>query len=306
MRISPSVVRFLLEAGFLILVAAAAGIARLSWPAIVLVMGVAWALTALVERTAARHTPPERAPAESAPRPVPSATEHTVVEAAPAPAEPQAAPPPPPPPAPAESPSAPAEPPPASEPVPAAGHDWPARPDLVTAGEPAVEARAPQAAPSPAPAPSAEAAPVDAPTDVTPAEPAPAGAAVDGEAPAQEVAEEASGAVVEEPEAPAEPREPAPIVAAVPEAPAPPAPEPPPVHEQVVPFGPVNGPREWNLWDLERLAREREGLDAAQDEEWTFTLMHLRQFANADGILPVTFDPLVRESFADLLPRARR
>jgi hypothetical protein len=32
--------------------------------------------------------------------------------------------------------------------------------------------------------------------------------------------------------------------------------------------------------------------------------MHLREFANADGMLPETFDPLVRESFGELLTHA--
>jgi hypothetical protein len=33
-------------------------------------------------------------------------------------------------------------------------------------------------------------------------------------------------------------------------------------------------------------------------------LVLLRQFANADGSLPKSFDPLVREAFGDLLARA--
>ena len=62
-------------------------------------------------------------------------------------------------------------------------------------------------------------------------------------------------------------------------------------------------PREWNLWDLERRARERSG-DRLRTEEWTALFMHLREFANADGILPKEFDQLVRESFADLIQAA--
>ena len=60
-------------------------------------------------------------------------------------------------------------------------------------------------------------------------------------------------------------------------------------------------PREWNVWELERLAREAESRDPARDEELAFLLLELRQFANADGQLPVGFDPVVRESFGDLL-----
>jgi hypothetical protein len=33
--------------------------------------------------------------------------------------------------------------------------------------------------------------------------------------------------------------------------------------------------------------------------------MYLREFAATDGALPVEFDPLVRESFADLVEPAR-
>ena len=61
---------------------------------------------------------------------------------------------------------------------------------------------------------------------------------------------------------------------------------------------PLNGgPREWNVWELERLARDGE----ARDEELAFLLLELRQFASADGRLPVSFDPVIRESFGELL-----
>jgi len=74
----------------------------------------------------------------------------------------------------------------------------------------------------------------------------------------------------------------------------------------VVPIG-VGGigmggaPRSWNLWDLERLSRESAGHDAVRDEERTFLLMYLREFAGPDGILPDDFDSLVRDSFGDLV-----
>jgi hypothetical protein len=61
--------------------------------------------------------------------------------------------------------------------------------------------------------------------------------------------------------------------------------------------------REWNIWDLERLARAQAG-DAARDQEWAALFMHLRQFANADGVLPTEFDGLVRESFSRLIQAA--
>lgn len=55
--------------------------------------------------------------------------------------------------------------------------------------------------------------------------------------------------------------------------------------------------REWNLWELEDIRPER-------DEELGLLLVFLRQFANADGVLPESFDPLVRESFGGLLAHA--
>jgi hypothetical protein len=58
-------------------------------------------------------------------------------------------------------------------------------------------------------------------------------------------------------------------------------------------------PRAWNLWELERLADENDG--EARAEERTLLLLHMRQFADASGELPVEFDSLVREAFgADL------
>ena len=90
-----------------------------------------------------------------------------------------------------------------------------------------------------------------------------------------------------EPEPEAEP-EPAPVVA---------APEP----STVVPIGVGAGPRQWNLWDLERLTREHAGGDVAQDEERQFLLMYLREFADSAGLLPLDFDGLVRDSFGELV-----
>jgi hypothetical protein len=73
-----------------------------------------------------------------------------------------------------------------------------------------------------------------------------------------------------------------------------PAPPPPP---------PVPPAQEWNLWDLERRAREQAGT-GPQDEEWSALFTHLRVFANADGVLPKEFDGLVRESFGTLIEAA--
>jgi hypothetical protein len=59
--------------------------------------------------------------------------------------------------------------------------------------------------------------------------------------------------------------------------------------------------RTWNLWELERAVRVAD--DQARQEEWSALFIHLREFANADGDLPVEFDALVRESFAGVLER---
>lgn len=63
--------------------------------------------------------------------------------------------------------------------------------------------------------------------------------------------------------------------------------------------------QEWNLWELERLTRDLAGDDLARDEERSFLLMYLRDFADADGMLPSDFDGLVRDSFFDLFDAAR-
>jgi hypothetical protein len=84
----------------------------------------------------------------------------------------------------------------------------------------------------------------------------------------------------------------------VPEPEPEPEPEPAPV---VVPIRVSGEPRQWNLWDLERLTREHAGADSARDEERSYLLMYLREFAGPDGQLPIDFDALVRDSFGDLV-----
>jgi hypothetical protein len=108
-----------------------------------------------------------------------------------------------------------------------------------------------------------------------------------------------------EPEpAPEPPREP-PRIVAVP-ASAPPEPEPQPEPEpdaaRVVTFIHANdGPREWNLWELERAARDHATDDVVRNEERSYLLMYLREFAGPDGVLPTDFDGLVRDAFGDVL-----
>jgi hypothetical protein len=63
-------------------------------------------------------------------------------------------------------------------------------------------------------------------------------------------------------------------------------------------------PRRWNLWDLERRARDELPRDPIRYEEWSYLFVHLRQFATPDGSLPTEFDGLVRESFGELLEHA--
>jgi hypothetical protein len=113
-----------------------------------------------------------------------------------------------------------------------------------------------------------------------------------------------------EPAAPPEPQvrrpEPAepPRIVAVPSLPAEPEPAPEPVPEPVpvVAFLPVNdAPREWNLWELERAARDHATDDVARNEERSYLLIYLREFAGPDGTLPTDFDGLVRDAFGDLL-----
>jgi hypothetical protein len=52
----------------------------------------------------------------------------------------------------------------------------------------------------------------------------------------------------------------------------------------------------WNVWSLERLAR-----DHPNAEELEYLVVSLREFADSHGQLPPDFDPLVRDSFGDVL-----
>jgi hypothetical protein len=80
-------------------------------------------------------------------------------------------------------------------------------------------------------------------------------------------------------------------------------PTPPPREPEPEPEPAVSGPpREWNLWELQRAVRH--AADDDRDQEWSALLIHLREFANADGDLPLEFDGLVRESFGPLLVRS--
>ena len=77
-----------------------------------------------------------------------------------------------------------------------------------------------------------------------------------------------------------------------------------PSERQVVAFPTSAAPRSWNIWDLERLARDGSRFHPERREEWAYLFLHLRQFATADGALPAEFDGLVRESAGGLLERS--
>jgi type IV secretory pathway VirB10-like protein len=104
---------------------------------------------------------------------------------------------------------------------------------------------------------------------------------------------------------PAPSSEPPRIVAVPPPPPEPEQerePQPEPGAARVVAFLPANdGPREWNLWELERAARDHATDDVVRNEERAYLLMYLREFAGPDGVLPMDFDGLVRDAFGDVL-----
>src|SRR5262249_43515333 len=75
-----------------------------------------------------------------------------------------------------------------------------------------------------------------------------------------------------------------------------PAPEREPEPQEVTDL-----PHEWNLWELERVARDHTTDDVAKNEERAYLLIYLREFAGPDGTLPADFDGLVRDAFGDLL-----
>jgi hypothetical protein len=89
---------------------------------------------------------------------------------------------------------------------------------------------------------------------------------------------------------------------------APPQHEPEPEHEPArepqpeAEREPSLAPREWNIWELQHLVRERP--DDVRREEWDALIASLRDFARVDGTLPGEFDTLVRDSFGELLTEA--
>ena len=226
MKLTVSMIRFVFEAAFIVLIAAATAVAHLGKVWIALAVGGAWLLVSVVERSAIQEHP----------------LVHTGrLRSLFAGRQRQA------------------------EALERSGGDTPGA-SALTLPVPAAEEHPPVPLPEPEPP-----APEPAPPAPDPRPPTP------------------------------EPGEPPPQLRSV----APTVPEPESAEEQQerVVRMPLDGaePREWNIWELERLAHEAEGRDPAHDDELVFLLLELRQFANADGQLPVDFDPVVRQSFGELV-----
>lgn len=275
--------RFLFEALFIVVVALVAGFAGLEWTAIVLVIGLAYLLVVAFELAVARTGtyPGEGAlvrRAEPGDAPLDAVPEHRHVHVLATEAEPAAQPvlelqpepmPEPelePPPMPEPIPPVPTEPMP--EPVP----EPPPQPEPDTEAEPEPETE-PESEPEPQPEPELEPEPEPQPEPEPEPEPPALELLPEPEAEDVPVAETADEEVGEE--------------------------------EKVVTLPVAQIPREWNVWELERLARESGGADVARDEERAYLLVYLREFASPEGTLPTDFDDLVRESFGDLLGARR-
>jgi hypothetical protein len=103
------------------------------------------------------------------------------------------------------------------------------------------------------------------------------------------------------------PAVPAPTPEPVPAPPAAaaPAPEPEPEPEPAAPVLPVPAPvvelRRWNVFQLEKRAREVAARDPLRGEELFALLLHLRVFGDSGGELAEDFDGFVREALAELL-----
>jgi len=90
-----------------------------------------------------------------------------------------------------------------------------------------------------------------------------------------------------------------------------PKPEPEPEPEPEAEPGPEPQPPPppsasgWTLQALEELTHQRAqaGVSAAQQQQWSTYLFMLREYADADGTLPRSFDPLVNDIFGPLPQR---
>lgn len=109
-----------------------------------------------------------------------------------------------------------------------------------------------------------------------------------------ELARRAAEVALRERESAAEQEEAAAAAAAAAEAAAVAAPPPP-----ASPGGATGG--RYNLVGLEQLVGERGGAFPERLEEWSSYLYFLREYAASDGSLPASFDPLVGDTFGEIL-----
>jgi hypothetical protein len=82
------------------------------------------------------------------------------------------------------------------------------------------------------------------------------------------------------------------------------APSPEPVFApppEPVPVAVAEGPAERTLTDLERLVRANAGRFPEAVDEWNAYLFYLRDYADASGRLPGSFDALIEEVFGTLV-----
>jgi hypothetical protein len=287
--------RFFIEAVFIVAVAVIAAISKLSTLGIILSIGAAWALVAAVEWTASRQS---ARPAPAGDAPVPATHENRPPRFRRLRDRPQEAT--------------------ASEPVPLVEESHvrvlPAEKAASVPPATPVPERGPLAVPfGPEPEPASEPGPGPAPATVqesgVPPEPPVEPEPEPEPEPVAAVPPEPEPELEPEPEPEPEPEEEpepvaAPVLAAAPAPPPEPEPEPEPApvpQRDVIPLAPRGGPVEWNVWELERLTREHAGQDEFKDEERSYLLIYLREFANPDGVLPIDFDALVRDSFGELV-----
>jgi len=93
---------------------------------------------------------------------------------------------------------------------------------------------------------------------------------------------------------------------------APPEPEPQPETVPVPPAPPLPPnvselplrPGRWNLNELARIVEERGPDFPERQDEWQSYLFFLRSYAEPDGTVPASFDWLIEETFAGIVPAA--
>jgi hypothetical protein len=274
-------------AAFIVLAAFLSVLADLEWPAVVGVTALAWAIAAMVEwlawqpgmawpgqrRYRAIPTPPgTEPPVQPSAPPEP----RTVVYAEPFAEEPT--------PEPVHEP----EPSPPVEELVVEEPAAPPEPEPVGAG------LVPPADPEP-PTPAVDREPRERRSWLPPMRRRPSG--TDSERPPEEPEPE----TVEEPQQPQLRAVEAPSPAPEPAAPAPAPPDSEEASVVRMSSRRAPEPQQWNLWDLESIARQEARSHPARRDEWSYLFVHLRQFADAQGTLPSEFDALVRESFGEML-----